>query len=142
MRLLAGFKDKRLRLFAAVEHDSNNHAVRIPESSGQQIASCYPGTDATRPAPNESRKIAEIKVGALIEQLVLPGMGDNWSAAEVRGVIRAAGFIEEQVPIDPPDRAATEIVDHIEGVMLSNLPLIEMRPFFLATFGEDQLFSG
>ena len=86
------------------------------ESSGLRL-----GELAMRFAPrsNKLRKVSDVVVGVCVDQLAGARIGMNRSEAEVLDVIRPAGFIQQNVPIGPADRAAVEVVDHRTPVQLA-----------------------
>ena len=77
-------------------------------------------------------------------QLVRLGVPMNGGKTEILHVVGPSPFVQQDVPIGPPDCAAVEVVDHAVAVALSVGPTFVMLVVksFLAPFGEEQLLVG
>ncbi|EEF23502.1 conserved hypothetical protein, partial [Ricinus communis] len=131
-----------VRALAAVHHDDDEDAVLVDGGGALQVLAARRAQHAMRAGTDEAAEVTEVVVGALRHQPVPRSIREHRRAAQVADVVRPAGLVEQQVPVDPADGPAVEVVDHAAGVALAGGPGADVRAAFLAAFGEEQLLVG
>mmetsp|Transcript_2908 Transcript_2908/g.9534 ORF Transcript_2908/g.9534 Transcript_2908/m.9534 type:complete len:658 (+) Transcript_2908:183-2156(+) len=83
--------------------------------------------DPDRPARQVAREVAHVVVRGLHHDrvarlLLLVRVGDEVGVASVAEVVRAAGGVEDQVPVDPADRPVEQVLQDVHPEVLGPLP--------------------
>src|SRR5436309_8914885 len=124
--------------FRPVQDDDRDAAVTIQERSDLKVVARTGAEDSLGAGTDEPAEMSQIEVGTLEEKLVVYRVRNDGSAAEIVGVVRAAGFIKQHVPIYPAYGPSVQVINDLVGIPLPQMPRTNMRPSFLAAFGKNE----
>src|ERR1017187_74502 len=122
-----------------VQHHHGDALVGIPERGDLEV---LPGARAENPGgagTNESTKVSEVIIRTLENEPVVHRVRNDRRTTEIIGVVGAAGFVQQQVPINQTNGPAVQVVDNLVAIALPHIPGTEMRAALLAAFGKDEL---
>ena len=137
--LIAGFQliiDLPLR---PVHDGDRNFSVRVPARGRFQIRIAGCGVYNNSAGSEEFAEVSQIVVGGIVGQLSGRGVGKDGSGAEISGMVRAAGGIQNEIPVNPALRPVVQAADDIMPVALPDGVAIGMRAAFRAGLGMDQV---
>ena len=84
-----------------VHHYYCNLTIRIAEGRGENLSTVAGTADAFCTRFNKLRKMANVMVGVRVNQLAAFGVGVQRRKTKVANVIRATGFVQQNVPVRP-----------------------------------------
>ena len=109
---------------ALVHHNGSDSIISIDKRSSQQVAAAGRCTHTLCAGPDEFGKVADVIIGRRIYQLSGAGVSMNRCEAEVTYVVRASGFIQQDIPVSPANGSGVEVVDHGTAITFSIGPVL------------------
>jgi len=129
---------------ACIHHDDDLTAIGVSEACRLQLCTVRRYGNPFCSGLDELGEMPDVVVAVHVMQAAVARIAMHGRKAEVLYMVRAAGLIEQDVPVDPGYGAVVEIGDHAGAVVLAPMPFVEGLPAkgVVAGFGEQQVCFG